>query len=113
MSNGSPPARRRPTTGSSSGAPAGGASSGGATGQRPAVRRSATGAIPAARPEPAPMPVTGTKLVVSGGPRAGDEFALEDGEYVVGRANDNPICIPDTSVSRKHILIRRLGGGWE
>src|SRR5689334_9539638 len=105
MSNGSPPPRRRPTTGSSSGASAGGASSGGATGQRPAVRRTATGAIPAARPEPAPappLPVTGTKLVVSGGPRAGDEFALEDGEYVVGRAADNPICIPDTSVSRKH-----------
>jgi tetratricopeptide (TPR) repeat protein len=78
------------------------------------VRRTATGAIPAARPEPAaPLPAMGTKLVVSGGPRAGDEFALEDGEYVVGRANDNPICIPDTSVSRKHILIRRLGGGWE
>lgn len=112
MSNGSPPARRRPTTGSSSGASAGGASSG-ATGQRPAVRRSATGAIPAARPESAPAPVTGTKLVVSAGPHAGNEFALEDGEYVVGRANDNPICIPDTSVSRKHILIRRLGGGWE
>lgn len=67
--------------------------------------------MPAARPEP--LPVTGTKLVVSAGPAAGSEFGLEDGEYVVGRANDNPICIPDTSVSRKHILIRRLGGGWE
>ncbi len=100
MSNGSPPARRRPATGSSSG--------GGATGQRPAVRK--TGAVPAVRP--APLPVMGTKLVVSAGPHAGEEFALEDGEYVIGRAADNPICIPDTSVSRKHVLVRRLGGGW-
>ncbi|HEX8435731.1 FHA domain-containing protein [Archangium sp.] len=100
MSNGSPPARRRPATGSSSG--------GGATGQRPAARK--TGAVPAVRPEP--PPVMGTKLMVSAGPHAGEEFALEDGEYVIGRANDNPICIPDTSVSRKHVLVRRVGGGW-
>ena len=108
MSNGSPPARRRPTTGS----PSGGTPSGGATGQRPVVRRTATGAAPAVRAEP-PLPVMGTKLVCSAGPAAGNEFALEDGEYVIGRANDNPICIPDTSVSRKHVLIRRVGGGWE
>jgi tetratricopeptide (TPR) repeat protein len=54
----------------------------------------------------------GTKLVCSAGPISGAEFALEDGEYVVGRANNNPICIPDTSVSRRHVLIRRVGGGW-
>ncbi|WNG56759.1 FHA domain-containing protein [Archangium gephyra] len=107
MSNGSPPARRRSTTGSSSGD----ASSSGPTRQRPAVRRSATGVAPAVRAEP-PLPVMGTRLVCSAGPCAGQEFALEDGEYVIGRANDNPICIPDTSVSRKHVLIRRLGGGW-
>ncbi|HYO65375.1 MAG TPA: FHA domain-containing protein [Archangium sp.] len=59
-----------------------------------------------------PLPVTGTRLVCSAGPCAGNEFALEEGEYVIGRANDNPICIPDTSVSRKHVLIRRVGGGW-
>ncbi len=54
----------------------------------------------------------GTKLVVSAGPNAGEEFALEEGEYVIGRSNDNPICIPDSSVSRKHVLVRNLGGGW-
>ncbi|HYO52977.1 FHA domain-containing protein, partial [Archangium sp.] len=32
--------------------------------------------------------------------------------YVIGRAKDNPMCIPDTSVSRKHVLIRRVDGGW-
>ncbi|PTL76141.1 FHA domain-containing protein [Vitiosangium sp. GDMCC 1.1324] len=110
MSNGSPPARRRPTTGSSTGSSSGGAT----TGSRPAVRRTSTGVSPSVRDEPesAPLPVMGTKLVCSAGPRAGDEFALEDGEYVIGRATDNPICIPDTSVSRKHVLIRRVGGGW-
>jgi pSer/pThr/pTyr-binding forkhead associated (FHA) protein len=43
---------------------------------------------------------------------AGEEFILEDDEYVVGRATDNPICIQDSSVSRKHIILRRLDGGW-
>ena len=58
------------------------------------------------------MPFSGPKLVVSGGPKAGEEFTLEEGEYVVGRATDNPICIQDSSVSRKHIMLRRVGSGW-
>jgi tetratricopeptide (TPR) repeat protein len=74
------------------------------------VRKTATGAMPAARP--AQAPVTGTKLVVSAGPHAGLEFGLDDGEYVIGRSQDNPICIPDSSVSRKHVMVRNLGGGW-
>jgi tetratricopeptide (TPR) repeat protein len=64
----------------------------------------------AVRPEPTPF--SGSKLVVSGGPKAGEEFNLEDGEYVVGRSADNPICIADSSVSRKHIMLRRVGSGW-
>ncbi|HYH98570.1 FHA domain-containing protein [Hyalangium sp.] len=60
----------------------------------------------------APMPFSGPKLMVSAGPKAGEEFSLEDNEYVVGRATDNPICIQDTSVSRKHIMLRRVGSGW-
>ncbi len=59
-----------------------------------------------------PMAFNGPKLVVSAGPRAGEEFSLEDSEYVAGRATDNPICIQDTSVSRKHIMLRRVGSGW-
>ncbi len=46
------------------------------------------------------------------GPRSGEEIPLEEGEYVIGRSNDNPICIPDTSVSRRHVMIRQLGSGW-
>jgi len=55
---------------------------------------------------------SGSRLVVIAGPKAGDEFSLEDGEYVIGRAADNPICIPDTSVSRKHVMVLRAGAGW-
>jgi tetratricopeptide (TPR) repeat protein len=62
------------------------------------------------RPEPTPF--SGPKLVVTGGPKAGEEFNLEEDEYVVGRSTDNPICIADTSVSRKHIMLRRAGNGW-
>ncbi len=61
---------------------------------------------------PDSTPFSGPKLVVSGGPKAGEEFNLEEGEYVVGRSTDNPICIADTSVSRKHIMLRRVGSGW-
>jgi len=43
---------------------------------------------------------------------AGEEFHLEDEEYVVGRATDNPICIQDSSVSRKHIILRRVDNAW-
>ncbi|MFP2913298.1 FHA domain-containing protein, partial [Pyxidicoccus sp. 3LFB2] len=103
MSNGSPPARRRPA----SGTPSGGPPSGG-TGSRPPVRRTAPGAS-AARPAPASA---GSRLICIAGPKAGEEFSLEDGEYTIGRATDNPICIPDTSVSRKHVMVRKVGAGW-
>ncbi|WP_074955713.1 FHA domain-containing protein [Myxococcus fulvus] len=96
MSNGSPPARRRPP----SGTPSGG------TGARPATRRSSPAA---ARPAPV---AASPRLVCIAGPKSGEEFSLEDGEYVIGRATDNPICIPDTSVSRKHVMVRKSGGGW-
>lgn len=69
-----------------------------------------TGTAAAVRPQPAP--VAGPKLVVTGGPKSGEEFNLEDGEYVVGRSTENPICIADTSVSRKHIMLRLVGNGW-
>ncbi|NTX40144.1 FHA domain-containing protein [Myxococcus sp. CA033] len=96
MSNGSPPARRRPP----SGTPSGG------TGARPAARR--TSPVSAARAPGAATP----RLICVAGPKSGEEFSLEDGEYVIGRAADNPICIPDTSVSRKHVMVRKAGAGW-
>ncbi|WP_164018389.1 FHA domain-containing protein [Pyxidicoccus trucidator] len=103
MSNGSPPARRRPT----SGTPSGGGPPSGGTGSRP-VRRTSPGAS-ASRSAPVSA---ASRLVCIAGPKAGEEFSLEDGEYTIGRATDNPICIPDTSVSRKHVMVRKLGAGW-
>ncbi|NPD26165.1 FHA domain-containing protein [Corallococcus sp. AB004] len=92
MSNAPPPARRRPT----SGTPSSG------SGSRAPVRRSTAGAA-AARP---------AKLVVVAGPMEGEEFALSELEYTVGRSADNPICIQDTSVSRKHVTLRKESSGW-
>jgi pSer/pThr/pTyr-binding forkhead associated (FHA) protein len=98
MSNGSPPARRRSPTGFSPSGP---------TEQRPARRP--TGA---AAPRP-PVPARpGTRLACTAGPKAGEDFALDEGEYVIGRSTDNAICIPDTSVSRRHVMVRKEGNIW-
>lgn len=53
-----------------------------------------------------------SKLVAQSGPASGQEFALEGDELVIGRAADNPVSIPDTSVSRKHALVRKTEDGW-
>jgi hypothetical protein len=50
--------------------------------------------------------------VAQSGPASGQEFALEGDELVIGRAADNPVSIPDTSVSRKHALVRKTADGW-
>ncbi|MBN1208822.1 MAG: FHA domain-containing protein [Myxococcaceae bacterium] len=94
-----PPARRRSTSS--------GSGSGGTGAQRPVRKTGMTSAVRAA-----PLPYSGPKLVVTAGPMAGEEFDLEDEEYVIGRATDNAICIQDTSVSRKHVILRRVGSGW-
>jgi tetratricopeptide (TPR) repeat protein len=93
-----PPARRRPGSGT------------GPSVGRPASRRS-TGerALPAA---PAPGG-TEAALLCSAGPKAGTEFPLSgDEEIVIGRANENVISIPDTSVSRRHCSVRKVDDGW-
>jgi pSer/pThr/pTyr-binding forkhead associated (FHA) protein len=53
-----------------------------------------------------------SKLVAQTGPASGQEFPLEGDELAIGRAADNPVSIPDTSVSRKHALVRNTGDGW-
>lgn len=93
------PPRRRPTSGGT-----------GAAHAARAPRR--TGQVPAPRPvarRPARPPA---KLICEAGPSSGQEFVLEGDEVVIGRAVDNPVSIPDTSVSRKHALVRRTGDGW-
>lgn len=97
MSNGSPPARRRPH------------SSSGERGARPV--RKATPAPSPARPAPPPSG-EGPRLVCTAGPKEGEEFVLSEEEYVIGRSADNPITIPDSSVSRRHVQVRKLGAAW-
>ena len=82
-----------------------------ATGAAPAAR--AGGAAPARKPAPAkPKAAAASRLVAQAGPASGQEFALEGDELVIGRAADNPVSIPDTSVSRKHALVRKTEDGW-
>ena len=92
--NGSSPARRRPT----------GVATPAAGGPNRARR-------PGSAPPRAPAAV-GQKLVCTAGPNAGTEYALEGDEVVIGRSAENAIAIPDTSVSRKHVLLRRTPEGW-
>jgi tetratricopeptide (TPR) repeat protein len=54
----------------------------------------------------------GTRLACTAGPKAGEDFPLDEGEYVIGRSTENAICIPDTSVSRRHVMVRKEGLGW-
>jgi tetratricopeptide (TPR) repeat protein len=46
------------------------------------------------------------------GPAAGQEFTLSGDEVTIGRAADAVISVPDTSVSRKHALLRKTEDGW-
>ncbi|MEW5743436.1 MAG: FHA domain-containing protein [Myxococcota bacterium] len=92
---------------------------------QPPRRRATTGAPGAPRPSgavprrtasaparPAARRAPQAKLVCEAGPSSGQEFTLEGDEVVIGRAADNPVSIPDTSVSRKHALVRKTGDGW-
>jgi hypothetical protein len=62
--------------------------------------------------EPAPPGEPAAKLIVMAGPAAGEEFALSGDEVVIGRSGENAVSIPDTSVSRKHVLLRKTPEGW-
>jgi pSer/pThr/pTyr-binding forkhead associated (FHA) protein len=52
------------------------------------------------------------KLICSAGPASGQEFPLSGDEVTIGRAADATISVPDTSVSRKHALLRKTEAGW-
>ncbi|HEY8207538.1 MAG TPA: FHA domain-containing protein [Myxococcaceae bacterium] len=54
----------------------------------------------------------GIRLVCTAGPKSGQEFPLVQQEVVIGRATDNAISVPDTSVSRKHLKLRKTTSGW-
>lgn len=108
--NGSPPARRR--TSSSTEAPAGKASGADGSSRAPLAppRRPSTQGARAVSPPAAPA--NAAKLVCTAGPKAGTEFPLSDDAVVIGRAVDATLSIPDTSVSRRHVQLTRVPGGW-
>jgi len=57
-----------------------------------------------------PVLQRGARLIVTNGPGAGSEHALDLDELVVGRAEDADIALVHGSVSRKHCRLVRVGG---
>jgi pSer/pThr/pTyr-binding forkhead associated (FHA) protein len=56
--------------------------------------------------------IEGTALVVrSGGGRAGETFAVIGGHMTIGRSPECEIFLDDVTVSRRHALVVRDGGG--
>ncbi|AKU90638.1 FHA domain-containing protein [Vulgatibacter incomptus] len=52
----------------------------------------------------------GAKLIVTEGPGAERSFDLDGSEWMIGRSRSCEIPLPDPSISRRHLLIRRKGG---
>jgi pSer/pThr/pTyr-binding forkhead associated (FHA) protein len=64
--------------------------------------------------ELAELGITGPALVVrSGGGRAGETFVIEGEETTVGRSPECDIFLDDVTVSRRHAVVTRGGGGLE
>ena len=75
-----------------------------ARGGSPRPRGSSSGALERVAPP--------AKLACVAGPKAGEEYVLTDDEVVIGRAVENAVSIPDTSVSRRHVMLRKVSRGW-
>jgi pSer/pThr/pTyr-binding forkhead associated (FHA) protein len=58
------------------------------------------------------VPAPAASVVCVAGPAEGQTFSLTGDEVVVGRGSDNPISVADTSMSRKHALLRKTDEGW-
>ncbi len=81
------------------------------SGNPPPRRRAPTkGGVRRATPPPQAAPAS--KLVCTLGPAEGEEFELVGDEVVIGRSPDAQISVADTSMSRKHAVIRKSGEGW-
>ncbi len=70
-----------------------------------------TDALPAVVASP-PPPVFAGRLVLGGGPGAGQVFALNKAILTIGRGEACDVVIPDTSISRQHAQIIRQEMGW-
>lgn len=59
------------------------------------------------------MTTSEVKLICLAGPAGRTQFVLSGTEeIVIGRSAENGICIPDNSVSRRHIALRQRGKDW-
>lgn len=62
---------------------------------------------------PPPQPaIPAGQLVLSGGPDAGQVFALNKAIITIGRSSECDVVIPDASISRQHTQIIRQEMGW-
>jgi pSer/pThr/pTyr-binding forkhead associated (FHA) protein len=52
-------------------------------------------------------------FVVRQGSKRGSRIALDKEEITIGRHPDSDIFLDDVTVSRRHAVVRRLGGGYE
>ncbi len=48
-------------------------------------------------------------LLVIKGPDIGDEFYIENDEFIIGRSPESDILLDDITVSRKHALLKKDG----
>ncbi|HEY7349723.1 MAG TPA: FHA domain-containing protein [Ktedonobacterales bacterium] len=69
-------------------------------------------ALPALRPQPAQPEISGGRLLLSGGPGAGQVFQLNKAVITIGRSSECDVFIPDASISRQHAQILRQETGW-
>jgi pSer/pThr/pTyr-binding forkhead associated (FHA) protein len=52
------------------------------------------------------------RLLITGGPHKGAEFALLDSVITLGRARSNGLTVADVSMSRRHSRLERQGDRW-
>jgi pSer/pThr/pTyr-binding forkhead associated (FHA) protein len=76
--------------------------SGQADAKSPATSRISTSRVPK---QPPPDSAVRLRLRAVSGPDAGAEFALRDGEYVIGRGDDADLRLMDDTVSHHHAKI--------
>ena len=62
---------------------------------------------------PGTLPAEGMAIIVrSGGGRAGEAYVLERERLTIGRSPDSDIFLDDVTVSRRHAVLTRKGGGF-
>ncbi len=70
-----------------------------------------TSTLAALTPQPS-RAAPGARLIISGGPTAGQSVALRGAVVTIGRDSACDVVIPDASISRQHSQILRQESGW-